>query len=56
VTVQSQLCGANVFISDFPLIFQQGKNQSCQVIRVRPAHRLEVFQLSSAVNWPPILQ
>jgi len=50
VTVQSQLCGASDFC-DLPLTFWQVKNQSCQVIRVQPVHRLnKMFQLSSAVN------
>jgi len=48
LAVESQLCGAYIF-SDFPLICWGVKNQSCQVIRVRLAHRLKVLQLSSEV-------
>jgi len=32
------------------------EKQFCQAIRVRPAHSLKVFQLSTDVNWHPILQ
>jgi len=40
---------------DGSLPCQRAKNESCQVIKVRPAHRLKVFQLSPNVNFYHIL-
>jgi len=57
VTVQSHICGDNVFINDFTyLAVEQKKFFQVGLIRVRPMHNLKMLQLSSDVNCHPILQ
>jgi len=58
VTVQSQLCVVLMFSSMISHTLLESKKHIFQVglIRVRPVHSLNVFQLSPDVNCHPILQ
>jgi len=46
----------DIFINDFTSTFRREKNSFNHAVTIRPVHSLKVLQLSSDVNWHPILQ